>query len=504
MPFQVTARTILQLGAELISSDAIAFYELIKNAFDAGSPKVEVRVVSRLTATTCRHILNGCDEFERSSDEDESKWQLLVQFALANLNFDALEANDLKQSLERAKNPMELRTAIEEANFIQFSDTGEGMSLQDLQEIYLTIGTTSRREQRKKAQESPSTSTKGTQSRRPILGEKGLGRLSVMRLGDGLRVETSKAGETHFNVLEVDWSIFSNDSGALLNSIEITPFIGHKKPDKASSGTKIRIFNLHADWDHQKLEDVARDELSKFTDPFSRENRSFIILWFNNEPVIIPNMNKRLFEHAHAFVQAVYDLDTNGVPYLRGHIDYRFTKRQKSFEIEGAHLSSIAGVPLETLVSLGSFSLQFYWFNNLILRAIEGIGSMQEVRNLVKRWAGGLMVFRDGFRVYPYGGLDDDWLKIDPDALAAAGYKVNRRQIIGKVDISSIHNPALVDQTSREGLRDSPEKQALIILLRHILGTEFRGFLNKVEQDRLTNDPMDLEELEGRLGQRER
>ncbi|WP_305802181.1 hypothetical protein, partial [Thiolapillus sp.] len=35
--FKVTARTILELGSELISSDAIAFYELIKNGIDAGS-----------------------------------------------------------------------------------------------------------------------------------------------------------------------------------------------------------------------------------------------------------------------------------------------------------------------------------------------------------------------------------------------------------------------------------------------------------------------------------
>ena len=35
--FTVTARTVLELGAELISSDVIAFYELIKNGFDAGS-----------------------------------------------------------------------------------------------------------------------------------------------------------------------------------------------------------------------------------------------------------------------------------------------------------------------------------------------------------------------------------------------------------------------------------------------------------------------------------
>ena len=35
--FKICARTVLELGAELISSDVIAFYELIKNAFDAKS-----------------------------------------------------------------------------------------------------------------------------------------------------------------------------------------------------------------------------------------------------------------------------------------------------------------------------------------------------------------------------------------------------------------------------------------------------------------------------------
>jgi hypothetical protein len=48
MAFKVQARTLLQLGAELISSDAIALFELIKNAFDAGSPEVHIDVVVRL------------------------------------------------------------------------------------------------------------------------------------------------------------------------------------------------------------------------------------------------------------------------------------------------------------------------------------------------------------------------------------------------------------------------------------------------------------------------
>src|SRR3954447_21214569 len=46
--FRVSARTLLQLGGELISSDGIAFYELIKNAVDAGSSKAFVEVVIRL------------------------------------------------------------------------------------------------------------------------------------------------------------------------------------------------------------------------------------------------------------------------------------------------------------------------------------------------------------------------------------------------------------------------------------------------------------------------
>lgn len=42
--FKITARTVLELGSELISSDIIAFYELIKNGFDAGTASgVEVR-----------------------------------------------------------------------------------------------------------------------------------------------------------------------------------------------------------------------------------------------------------------------------------------------------------------------------------------------------------------------------------------------------------------------------------------------------------------------------
>jgi hypothetical protein len=38
LAFKVAARPVLELGADLISSDAVAIYELVKNAIDAKSP----------------------------------------------------------------------------------------------------------------------------------------------------------------------------------------------------------------------------------------------------------------------------------------------------------------------------------------------------------------------------------------------------------------------------------------------------------------------------------
>ena len=155
----------------------------------------------------------------------------------------------------------------------------------------------------------------------------------------------------------------------------------------------------------------------------------------------------------------------------------------KSLSLEEPELVSITKASPKLLRSLGPFSVTFYWFNRRLLEAIEGIGDIRHVRELLNRWTGGLMLFRDGFRVLPYGGPDDDWLNLDGIALRSSGFKVNRIQIVGKVDISSESNPELTDQTNREGLRDSDQKHIFILLLQHLFSGEFRPFLDGVEKE---------------------
>lgn len=499
MSFKISARTILQLGAELISSDAIAFYELIKNAFDASSPDIRVNVELHFSHDFLQDFLSQLktlkDKQENvkkgTADLSELKTQLL-----SNFRYVSEESNEIAAKINQARNPAQLYDVIEKSNYIDFIDTGDGMKLRDLNDVYLTIGTRNRHTQK--------LENADLNIKKPVLGEKGLGRLSVMRLGDGLIVKTTVAGEKNYNILEIDWRRFSHDSDSLIQDILIEPVKGSVKKDESASGTTIRIYNLKAQWSLEKLESMAREELAKLIDPFSRKTRIKIRIKFNGEKVVIPNLEKILFENAHAYVEA--KLETSGEsPKLSGYIDYRLYNKQKQFSIESPEIFSIAKAKEnpELIRKLGPFSMSFHWFNRRILEAIDGIGNQVEVRKYVHRWANGLMVYRDGFRVYPYGGPDDDWLELDKKALGAQGYKVNRRQIIGKVDIHLAENPALLDQTNREGIRDSPEKSILINLLKNIMWQQFKAFLNKVDSDRLTGSPIDIGLLENRLNANE-
>lgn len=500
MFFRVTARTLVQLGAELISSDSIAFYELIKNAFDAGSPRVLLDVCVRMDHGAYLSHVTALSNQVGESPGSLEKHKLDV---VKDIDSSSPEAAVLIDKLKSAQSYAVLLRQLEEANYIQIEDQGHGMSIADLEEIYLTIGTPHRRRQRITQSESVGLATRPHRALRPILGEKGLGRLSAMRLGWRLEVLSSTRGEERENRLQVDWREFRDDN-LMVEDISVSLTKGTAKNDPGTSGTRIRIYALTAAWSTQKLERIARDEFSKLTDPFVPDARYPINVRYNDEPVTITRFDDILFEYAHASATAEYTIDDGG-PQFVGELSYRTHKRETSFSFDKTQLFSIAELTsLEDLRSLGPFSVQFYWYNRRILSAIEGIGDQRAVRNLVNAWTGGLKVYRDGFRVNPYGSPDDDWLDIDRTALAASAYKVNRRQIIGVVSISSQRNPALMDQTNREGLRDCPEKHILVRLLQHLLVSVFRPFLSAVEREVRATIPATFEDLEERVENEER
>lgn len=492
MAFRIMARTILELGAELISSDGVALYELIKNSVDAGSKRVRIEVTVRVTRSQFDELISLID-FER--EPKEIRRQAIVAFRQPHLVSIAPEFTaDLDERIAKAAAGEHRDAAVawyEANNWISVIDTGEGMSLEALDEVYLTIGTRSRREQR----EAIIAAGGG----RAPLGEKGVGRLSTMRLGDKLEVKTTRRGDARHNLLEVDWGLFSHESDALLEEVVVEPRRGGLKPDTSKKGTTVTIRGLRSDWSVAKLEEIARDEFARLVDPFESATANDLLrLKFNDAAVDIPEIDRKYLDLSHGFCTAHLDF-VDGRPTLHGVAEYRLRGKRRTFSLNATEvLTNSKASSLDVIESLGPFDMEMWWFNRRLITAIEDVGSQREIRDEINRWSGGLMLFRDGYRVNPYGGGSDDWLELDKKAFASRGYKLNRQQVIGRVQISW-KNDGLFDQTNREGLTDTPEKRAMVKLLQHVLLNEFKSFIDREDKAARVQERTTFENIEEKI-----
>ena len=81
---------------------------------------------------------------------------------------------------------------------------------------------------------------------------------------------------------------------------------------------------------------------------------------------------------------------------------------------------------------------------------------------------GGLYIYRDGIRILPYGNSDYDFLNIEQRRTKSAGYYFfSYRRIFGVIDITREGNPHLVEKAGREGFRENRAYRQLKRLLEH-------------------------------------
>ncbi|EPH0594329.1 sensor histidine kinase [Pseudomonas aeruginosa] len=469
MSFKITARTILQLGAELISSDAVALYELIKNAIDARSKNgVDIKFSIVMLLSKYEECLSYIGEV--------GELDACRSFIYDSLQSDA-ERRDLecfKGIISEASNCEELRDALVHAyrkiNRIEVTDTGHGMSKSDLEEIYLTIGTSSRA---KHVNAQLKSGGKGEES--VYLGEKGVGRLSVMRLGRRLCVQTARADGRYYNILDIDWREFEEAYDQSHDSVVIKVKQGATK-QIGLSGTKIIISDLTSVWTASVLEENIRGQIARLTDPFvvGKKRRFPIRFEYNGSDIsYAAKIEQLLLDSAHATCKATYkiidgkaQLKVDIVENIYSGTTYSDTHDELDLKLM-VELDKL-GYPTSTLRSVGDFEFQLYWYNRQKIKGVPDLGNRAEILKLIEQWVG-VMLFRDGYRVLPYGDEGDDWLGLNRKALSASGYKLNTKQFIGRVAIGRISNPCLLDQTNRQGLQDCPEKTLLVSCIQNII-----------------------------------
>jgi signal transduction histidine kinase len=126
------------------------------------------------------------------------------------------------------------------------------------------------------------------------------------------------------------------------------------------------------------------------------------------------------------------------------------------------------GLPTEC----GPFDLTFAYMQGQARDSLVPPAEHARLRRKLDRH-GGLYIYREGIRVQPYGDSDYDWLDIERNrTLGAAYYFYSYRRMFGVIELSQKNNQQLTEKAGREGFRENlAYRQLRSILMNFFLQT---------------------------------
>ncbi|MCW8930086.1 MAG: ATP-binding protein [Gammaproteobacteria bacterium] len=457
--FSVAARTLIHLGAELITSDEIALYELIKNSFDAGSKRIKIKIVFLLPISKLAVAKNILKDKETKSFSE--KIDNVIDYLKKNTN-ESQHKNFIKiiSELLNSSKTDQANDVLDKINFIEIKDAGCGMTRDDLNDVFLRIGTDSKLNKRNK-----------NAPERPLLGNKGIGRLAMMRLGKKATVTSWVSGLNDANTIYFNWNEFE-DPKKSIDEIDF-PILNRKKPEYSESGTIIRITCLEADWSEKSINDgLIEKHLRRLRNPFEENKLRFPIdVSFNNEiPLAIKKLDEELWaladQHLIMNLNPSNIKESNNVALTIEITDVKHDNKTDYDSRTFLDVSDSLELSIKDLKDIGPIRLVIRWYNRRKLAGM-GLGSdLKRLRDELDNWSGGIAIYRDEFRVGVSGSdKDGDWFNLDKKALKGGGFFLNSIQTIGALEISADKNPHLIDRSNREGLIENKITSNLIALI---------------------------------------
>ncbi len=469
--FRIAARALRHLGGELITSDDVALNELIKNAFDARSPRVRVEISASVDLSALELIEEQVLSNELSNDDAAERVRKAISVDLPTEERAQIVA-DAKSCLSRHEFSIFLK-GLKKQQYILVEDKGCGMGRQDLSDRFLVIGTPGKLKEKMKASAGDAM----------LLGEKGIGRLSMMRLGDKAVVKSTRANDSHWHKIEFNWSEF-DDPDLYLDQVSVEV----KESGESTvneQGTRVLITDLAANWTQEKVELFIQRYMRRLQDPFLRTRKAYPIdIFFNGKRQAIASLPGWLKECSQ--FTASIEFDPKGIDgsstVLRRTLVWRNSGSEDVRTWSFKELSNQLNVSLEVFNKLGLWKAECLWFNRQMLNTNTVDYTRNQVAEELNHWCGGFAIYRDNFRVGKTGGMDDDWLEWDSGALKSKGFALNRYQTVGSVSISSKDNPSLIDSANRERLIACPEQEVLKQILGSIIVQDLRVHINTIRE----------------------
>ena len=366
---------------------------------------------------------------------------------------------------------------------ISISDNGSGMALDTIENVWLVIGT----DNKKVKIENHCTG-------RLPLGEKGIGRLGVHKLGNDIKVYSKSSLDDEVYV-SIDWT-------KLALSKEIDDFIidygySNKKHLQSSTGTIIIVRELKGDWNRRKLRSVFRD-LTTLNSPFSEKSDSFEVVVTSNNSVFsgLPNLEtikdsglfyghcvlegKQITEFSYQFRPwaALDKISPRRVDSLDDYEKYIIHYVEK--ETDNNKL-----VKVQEVLNLNNYNIGKIQFDLIMYEKDSSVFSLLNIEkkglNDYLRENSGIRVYRDNMRVFDYGEPGNDWLSIDKRRLGRSGGNISNSLLLGAVMLERDTSFGLREKTNREGFIEDEAYFSFVDAISYALDL----FVQQRNQDRM-------------------
>jgi signal transduction histidine kinase len=449
IPFKVSARAGKLLGRENFSNPEGAIIELVKNSYDAD-------------AKNCFVFFDV--PTETKTDKEGKTHQI----------------------------------PIKEESILYIIDNGEGMTEEVIENHWMQIGTGNKEKDFVSDDDRIKT------------GAKGIGRFALDRLGFETEMWTlsKKAKDKKGSFWKMDWNQFDN-SDKIISQIEaeLEP-IQIELKEKIRSltnnnqqvenvidkidfkrGTIIKISNLKDDWFNEETSSVFKS-LEALIPP--KELNIPFEVYFNHfqQPKEFGKVETAFFNDFDYKLKATYNAESLNVDFeiTRNEIDIKALKKNypdvyksKSFPYDLKTLENKVfsySKPIDKILkwkttdssekllkAVGSFNLTFYYlkYSNSVKEGYPFKSVVASERKSTLDRFGGVKIYRDSFRVRPYGDPNNDWMKLGArvaQSPAGAGqrigdWRVRPEQTAGIITISRKNNPLLIDKSDRGSLQEN-------------------------------------------------
>lgn len=415
----------------------------------------------------------------------------LAVFELVKNAYDA----DAEQVSVSLKNPGKKDASI------TVEDDGDGMTIGTIRDIWLVPAHDHRERQR--------LAMKRTRLNRLPLGEKGVGRFAVHKLGDQIEMVT-RAKDNDECVVNINWSSllekgFLSEAEVTIKTRTPTVFKGNK------TGTRITITDLRErNWTRGDVRRLFR-QITSISSPFeARSDRFEASLhipdhpdWIKGVPDVETLLNRAPWKFSFK-VDADGKLDWTyefrGIAAIK--LEPHSTEKASQVLLLSDVREDEAGLVRKGkgrvtadkafMQGIGPVKGEFYIFDRDRV-VLNKLGDSQLVQNYLDE-NGGIRVYRDGIRVYNYGEPGDDWLGLDLRRVNTPTRNISRNIIVGALDLSLEHSTLLKEKTNREGFVENDAYERLKRLVLGALGlAETERKLDKDNIRKLTTKGFDPE-----------